>query len=63
VAVLVAARWLGHMTTNPKWGKIFPLIYTAVVFFMIPGVCYGRGGIDNGHSTVVESTNRARASV
>jgi sodium-dependent phosphate cotransporter len=29
------------MTTHPKFGKVFPLIYTFVVFFIIPGICYG----------------------
>eukprot|EP00740_Mantoniella_antarctica_P008918 CAMPEP_0181377354 /NCGR_PEP_ID=MMETSP1106-20121128/17853_1 /TAXON_ID=81844 /ORGANISM="Mantoniella antarctica, Strain SL-175" /LENGTH=657 /DNA_ID=CAMNT_0023496085 /DNA_START=55 /DNA_END=2028 /DNA_ORIENTATION=+ len=38
---LNAARFLGRMTTHPKFGKVFPLIYTFVVFFIIPGICYG----------------------
>jgi sodium-dependent phosphate cotransporter len=38
---LNGARFLGKMTTNPKWGKIFPLAYTFVVFFIIPGIAYG----------------------
>merc|ERR1711990_1231355 len=37
---LNGARFLGKMTTNPKWGKIFPLAYTFVVFFIIPGIAY-----------------------
>ena len=37
---LNGARFLGKMTTNPKWGKIFPLVYTFVVFFIIPGIAY-----------------------
>ena len=38
---LDGARFLGKMTTNPKWGKVFPLVYTFVVFFIIPGIAYG----------------------
>jgi sodium-dependent phosphate cotransporter len=38
---LNGARWLGKMTANPKFGKVFPLIYTFTVFFIIPGICYG----------------------
>ena len=38
---LDGARFLGKMTTNPKWGKIFPLVYTFVCFFIIPGIAYG----------------------
>jgi sodium-dependent phosphate cotransporter len=38
---LDGARFLGKMTTNPKWGKVFPLAYTFVVFFIIPGIAYG----------------------
>ncbi len=38
---LDGARFLGRMTTNPKWGKIFPLVYTFVCFFIIPGIAYG----------------------
>jgi sodium-dependent phosphate cotransporter len=34
-------RFLGHMTAHPKYGKLFPLIYTGVVFFAIPGIAYG----------------------
>jgi sodium-dependent phosphate cotransporter len=34
-------RFLGHMTAHPKYGKVFPLIYTGVVFFAIPGIAYG----------------------
>jgi sodium-dependent phosphate cotransporter len=37
---LKCSRFLGKMTTNPKWGKIFPLVYTFVVFFIIPGIAY-----------------------
>jgi sodium-dependent phosphate cotransporter len=29
------------MTAHPKYGKVFPLIYTGVVFFAIPGIAYG----------------------
>ena len=29
------------MTGNPRYGKVFPLIYTFVVFFIIPGIAYG----------------------
>ena len=38
---LNGAKLLGRMTANPKWGKAFPLIYTFVMFFIIPGICYG----------------------
>ena len=38
---LDGARFLGKMTTNPKWGKVFPLMYTFVCFFIIPGIAYG----------------------
>lgn len=38
---LNAARFLGRMTTHPRIGKFFPLIYLFVVFLMIPGACYG----------------------
>ena len=38
---LDGARFLGKMTTNPKWGQIFPLVYTFVCFFIIPGIAYG----------------------
>uniref|UniRef100_A0A7S0X463 Uncharacterized protein n=1 Tax=Mantoniella antarctica TaxID=81844 RepID=A0A7S0X463_9CHLO len=38
---LNAARFLGRMTTHPKYGKVFPLIYTLVVFFIVPSICYG----------------------
>ena len=38
---LDCARFLGKMTTNPKWGKVFPLVYTFVVFLIIPGIAYG----------------------
>ena len=38
---LDGARWLGKMTTHPKYGKVFPLVYTFTVFFIIPGICYG----------------------
>ena len=38
---LNGARWLGKMTANPKWGKVFPLVYTFTVFFIIPAICYG----------------------
>ena len=34
-------RFLGRMTANPKYGKVFPLVYTGIVFFAIPGICYG----------------------
>ncbi|MDA9097919.1 Na/Pi symporter [bacterium] len=34
-------RFLGHMTAHPKYGKVFPLIYTFTVFFLIPGIAYG----------------------
>ena len=34
-------RFLGHMTANPKYGKVFPLVYTGIVFFAIPGIAYG----------------------
>ena len=34
-------RFLGHMTAHPKYGKVFPLIYTGIVFFVIPGIAYG----------------------
>ena len=34
-------RFLGHMTAHPKYGKVFPLIYTGVVFFAVPGIAYG----------------------
>ena len=34
-------RFLGHMTAHPKYGKVFPLVYTGVVFFAIPGIAYG----------------------
>ena len=38
---LKMCKFLGRMTANPKYGKVFPLIYTGVVFFAIPGICYG----------------------
>ena len=38
---LDGAKFLGKMTTNPKWGKVFPLMYTFVCFFIIPGIAYG----------------------
>merc|ERR1712100_144980 len=38
---LDGAKFLGKMTTNPKWGKIFPLMYPFVCFFIIPGIAYG----------------------
>ena len=38
---LNGARFLGRMTGNPRYGKVFPLIYTFVVFFIIPGIAYG----------------------
>lgn len=38
---LSAARFLGRMTTHPRIGKFFPLIYLFVVFLIIPGACYG----------------------
>ena len=38
---LDGARFLGKMTTNPKWGQIFPLVYTFICFFIIPGIAYG----------------------
>ena len=38
---LNCARWLGKMTAHPTYGKMFPLVYTFVVFFIIPGICYG----------------------
>jgi len=38
---LNAARFLGRMTTHPKYGKVFPLVYTLFVFFIIPSICYG----------------------
>ena len=38
---LDGARFLGRMTGHPQYGKIFPLIYTFVVFFIIPGIAYG----------------------
>jgi sodium-dependent phosphate cotransporter len=38
---LDAARFLGKMTANPKYGKVFPLIYTFTCFFVIPGIAYG----------------------
>lgn len=36
---LNGARWLGTQTA--KYGVIFPFIYTGVVFFAIPAICYG----------------------
>jgi sodium-dependent phosphate cotransporter len=36
---LNGARWLGKMTT--RFGPPFPLIYTFVVFFIVPGIVYG----------------------
>jgi sodium-dependent phosphate cotransporter len=38
---LAASRWLGRMTAHETYGKIFPLVYTGVVFLAIPGICYG----------------------
>jgi len=38
---LSMCRFLGHMTAHPKYGKVFPLIYTGIVFFCIPGIAYG----------------------
>ena len=38
---LDGARFLGKMTAHPKYGKVFPLIYTFVCFFIIPGIAYG----------------------
>ena len=38
---LAASRWLGRMTANETYGKIFPLVYTGVVFMAIPGAAYG----------------------
>jgi sodium-dependent phosphate cotransporter len=47
---LNAARWLGRMTAkptigkmelDPKFGKLFPLVYTFTVFFIIPSIVYG----------------------
>ena len=38
---LSMCRYLGRMTAHPKYGKVFPLIYTGVVFFCIPGIAYG----------------------
>ena len=34
-------RWLGKMTAHETYGKIFPLVYTFTVFFIIPGIAYG----------------------
>ena len=38
---LNACRFLGRMTAHPKYGQAFPLVYTATVFLIIPGICYG----------------------
>ena len=38
---LSMCRWLGKMTANESYGKIFPLLYTFTVFFIIPGIAYG----------------------
>ena len=38
---LSMAKILGKHTTHPKYGKVFPLVYTFIVFFVIPGICYG----------------------
>ena len=35
---LNGARWLGKQTNKYKW---FPIIYIVIVFFAIPGICYG----------------------
>jgi hypothetical protein len=35
------AKFLGRMTANDTYGKVFPLIYTFTVFFIIPGIAYG----------------------
>jgi sodium-dependent phosphate cotransporter len=34
-------KFLGRMTANDTYGKVFPLIYTFTVFFIIPGIAYG----------------------
>ena len=34
-------RFLGRMTANETYGKVFPLIYTFTMFFIIPGIAYG----------------------
>jgi len=36
---LAGARQLGKFTS--KYGAAFPLAYTAIVFFVIPAICYG----------------------
>ena len=36
---LAGAKQLGKLTS--KYGATFPLAYTAIVFFVIPAICYG----------------------
>ena len=37
-----AALWMRDVPVyDPKYGKVFPLIYTFAVFFLIPGIAYG----------------------
>lgn len=38
---LSISKRLGEITSHPKYGKIFPLLYTGTFFLAIPGISYG----------------------
>jgi sodium-dependent phosphate cotransporter len=38
---LKCARFLGKCTAHPEYGRLFPLVYISMAFFIIPGIAYG----------------------
>jgi sodium-dependent phosphate cotransporter len=38
---LKCSRFLGKCTAHPEYGRLFPLVYISMAFFIIPGIAYG----------------------